>query len=289
MKHWETTDPEWGRILHLSDGKTEVSAALDFGIRVVGLSAAGEPNLFYRQPEDDQEYRTPKGWRLYGGHRLWTAPEGDWSYYPDNAPVSWELSEEGVSLEQADPWLRITKRLTLAFQPDGWIRVEHRVSNTDVKPISCGVWGVSTLSAGGSMEVSLPPAGEDDYAPGRMVQLWGKTSLSDPRLRMEGDRLLLQQTPSDAFFKIGLYTGRGEAVYRNHGQRFTCRFGSGEAPYPDGGCNFEAFLSSTMMELETLGGLCTLLPGEERTHTEFWQVEPEDSERTKSNEDHINV
>ena len=58
MKHWETTDPEWGRILHLSDGKTEVSAALDFGIRVVGLSAAGEPNLFYRQPEDDQEYRT---------------------------------------------------------------------------------------------------------------------------------------------------------------------------------------------------------------------------------------
>ena len=147
MKHWETTDPEWGRILHLSDGKTEVSAALDFGIRVVGLSAAGEPNLFYRQPEDDQEYRTPKGWRLYGGHRLWTAPEGDWSYYPDNAPVFWEFSEEGVSLEQADPWLRITKRLTLAFQPDGWIRVEHRVSNTDVKPISCGVWGVSTLSA----------------------------------------------------------------------------------------------------------------------------------------------
>ena len=163
------------------------------------------------------------------------------------------------------------------------------MSNTDVKPISCGVWGVSTLSAGGSMEVALPPAGEDDYAPGRMVQLWGKTSLSDPRIRMEGDRLLLQQTPSDAFFKIGLYTGRGEAVYRNHGQRFTCRFGSGEAPYPDGGCNFETFLSSTMMELETLGGLCTLLPGEERTHTEFWQVEPEDSERTKSNEDHINL
>ena len=46
MKHWETTDPEWGRILHLSDGKTEVSAALDFGIRVVGLSAAGERTSF---------------------------------------------------------------------------------------------------------------------------------------------------------------------------------------------------------------------------------------------------
>ena len=67
MKHWETTDPEWGRILHLSDGKTEVSAALDFGIRVVGLSAAGEPNLFYRQPEDDQEYRTPKGFTAATG------------------------------------------------------------------------------------------------------------------------------------------------------------------------------------------------------------------------------
>ncbi len=277
MNHWETEDSELGRILHLSDERTETAVALDLGIRVLGLSVLGKPNLFYRQPAEDSEFSTADGWRLYGGHRLWTAPEGDWSYYPDNAPVLWRLRENGVSLGQKDPWMGLEKKLELTFLPDGWIRADHGVVNVDRKPFRCGVWGISTLAPGGSMEVLLSPVEAEAYAPGRAFQLWGETSLSDPRVRMEKDRLLLRHMPSDAFFKLGTYTARGEAVYRNYGQRFICRFESGAGPYPDSGCNFEAFLSRSMMELETLGGLCTLLPGEEQTHTEFWRVEPEEA------------
>ena len=43
-------DAKRGNLIWLSDGRTEAAAALDFGIRIVHLSCAGKPNLFYSQP-----------------------------------------------------------------------------------------------------------------------------------------------------------------------------------------------------------------------------------------------
>ena len=45
-------DAKRGNLIWLSDGRTEAAAALDFGIRIVHLSCAGKPNLFYSQPDD---------------------------------------------------------------------------------------------------------------------------------------------------------------------------------------------------------------------------------------------
>ena len=272
MSHWLTTDPELGRLLWFTDGKTEIAAALDFGIRLLHLSCTGRENLFYRQPKDDREFVTEEGWRIYGGHRLWTAPEGDWSYFPDNKPVQWELLENGVVLRQEDPWLGLTKALTAVFLPSGEVQVDHTVCKTDRKPITCGVWGISTLAPGGLGEVTLSPESADEYAPSRNFCLWGNTSITDPRISMQKDRLYIRHISKDDFFKMGLYTTAGEAVFQNFGQRLTCLFGSSEQPYPDSGSNFEIYLSRNMMELETLGGLRTLLPGETAVHREIWRV-----------------
>ena len=57
------TDDQLGRILWLSDGKTEIGVALDFGIRVMHLSCVGLENLFYRQPADLSDgLITEEGW-----------------------------------------------------------------------------------------------------------------------------------------------------------------------------------------------------------------------------------
>ena len=40
--------------------------------------------------------------------------------------------------------------------------------------------------------------------------------------------------------------------------------------YPDFGCSFETFTNADFLELETLGPLATLAPGESLTHTERW-------------------
>ena len=69
-------DAKRGNLIWLSDGRTEAAAALDFGIRIVHLSCAGKPNLFYSQPDDLSDgLATEAGWRIYGGHRFWSSPE----------------------------------------------------------------------------------------------------------------------------------------------------------------------------------------------------------------------
>ena len=41
-----------GKMLFLTDGKTEIGCALEFGIRVSHLSAVGMENIYYEQPAD---------------------------------------------------------------------------------------------------------------------------------------------------------------------------------------------------------------------------------------------
>ncbi|HJS19230.1 MAG TPA: hypothetical protein VJ785_10805, partial [Anaerolineales bacterium] len=56
----------------------------DLGPRIIGLYAKGvEGNLFVVTP--DQHWPTPHGeYYLYGGHRLWTAPEDPFYTCPEN-------------------------------------------------------------------------------------------------------------------------------------------------------------------------------------------------------------
>ena len=44
----------------------------------------------------------------------------------------------------------------------------------------------------------------------------------------------------------------------------------GPAALPDMGSNFETFTKAAFQELETLGPLMTLEPGQSVTHTEYW-------------------
>ena len=46
MKAYIKNDPQRGRIYWMTDGKTDVGVALDFGIRIVHLSCAGMENLY---------------------------------------------------------------------------------------------------------------------------------------------------------------------------------------------------------------------------------------------------
>jgi len=65
----------------------------------------------------------------------------------------------------------------------------------------------------------------------------------------------------------------GKAVFENKGQRLTLSFGSQPlAEYPDNGCNFELYMCSRFMELESLGVMTHILPGECASHTETWHL-----------------
>ncbi len=264
-----------GRVLWLSDDHAEVGLALDYGLRIIHMSCPGMENLFYEQPADLSDgFTTEEGWKLYGGHRLWMSPESHLSNCPDNDPVTYTQDGDSVLVQQnTEPWLGIRKALRITFL-EGKVQVDNIIENASDHEIEGASWGVNTLAGGGTARVDFPNYGVGDCRPHRVVSLWGPTDLHDERIRFTADSLTAVHAPLKQYFKLGLYCHTGVATYENKGQRFTLTFAAPPlAQLPDLGCNFELYMCSQFMELESLGITHTLQPGESMTHTEYWQLE----------------
>ncbi len=266
-----------GRVFWMEHHGMEVGVALDFGIRVVHLSAAGCENLYYTQPEDRSDgFSTPDGWLLYGGHRMWLAPESDDSYYPDNSPVTFAVEENAVTFTQLpDPVMGLEKQLRLVLT-DGGIRAEHSHKNITDRPIIGASWGVNTLDGGGRAEIPFLGAPAGDYTPRRVVSLWADTNLHDPRLHFDREHLTATYMDVEGYLKLGIYSKAGKAEFYNKGQKFTLGFAVlPMEDLPDGGCNFELYMCRKFVELEPLGASAIIAPGQCASHWETWLVEKE--------------
>jgi hypothetical protein len=85
----------WPNCFRLSNDSVELVVTTDVGPRIIFYGWKGQKNQFVVVPETAGMTGGDQ-WRLYGGHRLWNAPEHfPNSYYPDNGPV--ELVEEKKS------------------------------------------------------------------------------------------------------------------------------------------------------------------------------------------------
>src|SRR5688500_11349363 len=91
----------WPNCYRLSNGVVDLVITTDVGPRVIRFGFLGEDNEF-------KEYAEMSGktggdeWRIYGGHRLWHAPEAaPRTYFPDNAPVQIEEHAGFVRLIQS--------------------------------------------------------------------------------------------------------------------------------------------------------------------------------------------
>lgn len=279
MEYTIQKDPQYGRLLWLTGNGAKLAVALDFGIRILHAGCVGMENLLYQQPADLSDgYFDQNGWRLYGGHRLWAAPENELSTTADNFPIHWSKEDHSILLWE-DPSLQtgLQKFLKIIFLPDGHIRLEHSLLNISDHPICCASWGITSLAPGGYAKVDYSRPQNACLQPQRSISLWGDSSVSDPRLTFTPDQLKVTFQPLPNTCKIGLYCPKGLAVYENKRQRFTLRFSPETMEQlPDGGCNFELFLCRHFMELEALGIKKHLEPGEYTSHWELWKFEKMD-------------
>ena len=267
---------QWGNVLWLSHGDVEIGVALDFGIRIVHLACKGMENLYYVQPNDLSDNFVKDGWRVYGGHRLWMAPESLDSYCPDNNPVKYQLEENGVLItQQPDPALKICKSIRITCLDDGGIALDHTIENLSSETIVGASWGVNTLDGGGVARINFSCGTKGGFNPKRTVSLWSDTNLHDKRVKFDREYLVATHMADvPEYFKIGLYVQPGEAILTNKGQKMTISFDV--APMDaciDGGCNFELYLCSKFMELETLGVRTEIAPGKTAQHREIWHLE----------------
>ena len=267
------THPVWGKALFIDNGTIEIGIPLEFGIRIGHLSYLGEENLFFEQPLDMEELATPEGWRVRGGHRLWVAPESKEVYYPDNSPISYEISDDKLMIFQdEDPWLSMKKSIMLSFIDKETVLVEHELLNTGKDTKKCSLWGVTSVAPCGTEYIPLHYR-DGGMDPLHRVSMWDYTSLGDNRVKYERTSITLEHTQVPERYKIGVGHPAGAVTYINKGVIFEKSFNiAPEMIYPDGDVSYETFMCRHMVEIESLSPLYELIPGKTISHNEVWKL-----------------
>ena len=271
----------WHNTLRLANEDMELFVTTDIGPRI----------LVYKTPLGDNVLKTfddqlgssgELEWRIRGGHRLWLAPEDPTlSYHLDNGPAAWRydsFSGEVVVESVQDAPQRIRKTLGILSAAQGSrVSLRHTVVNEGDQPIMLAVWALTVMQAEGLEIIPQPPLGEHprDLLPNRGIVLWAYSDLSDLRLTLGSRFWLLRQAANYPPIKIGL-AHRERWIAYVLGETLYLKIFEYDptAAYPDGGCNFETFTDSEMLEIESLGPLVTLQPGESTDHHETWHLFP---------------
>ena len=260
----------YGTCLFAFNDDIEIGIPLNFGIRVCYLSYQGSENLFFEQPKDMTDITTPEGWRIYGGHRLWMAPESSVTYYPDNEPITYQLDGDKIILSQeVDPWLNIKKVFEITLGKKA-VKIKHKVQNVGDKPIKFSLWPITSLDAGGTEIIPLPTT-KDDFKGSYRLTTWYHSDLGDERIEFSKKYIKLQHKPLEKCLKIGVGHPGGNVKYINKGVVFEKSYKIFDKKnYADGNVSFETYLCEHMVEVETLSPLYTIKPNKTAVHTEKW-------------------
>ncbi len=262
----------------LSNGEIEVVVTTDIGPRVTRYGFVGGENILGDVPGSLAE-KDRNTWQSWGGHRLWIAPEGrPKSYGPDNSPISHTVNGNAITLEQpVEPGTGIQKTIVVTVDAAGTgVTLRHTLTNRGQKPFELAPWALTVMNPGGTAVVPQEPYESHDTAllPARPMVLWHYTDLSDPRFTFGPKFLRLSTDASkEPPQKIGIGNKQGWVAYARNGLLFVKRaaYQDGKS-YPDYGCTFEVYTAGNFIEVESLGFLQTLAPGQSAEHTERWTL-----------------
>ncbi len=250
------------------------------GPRIVRLGTIGSPrNLLAETP--DVGWETPHGrYELFGGHRLWFAPEDpDRVAVPDGSGLVLEPEPDGIRLTGlAELPTGLVRSMVLRLTPGrAGLEVCHELQNVADRPIELAPWSITQLPLGGTVLLPQFRATPGHHVkPNRTLVLWPYTNWEDPRFRPR-DGLLTLEADAGPDFKIGYFNGAGWVGYVRDGAVLVRRFEPLVGrPHPDLGCNVETYIGSRFVELELLGPLTKLAPGATVALVERWDVHAAD-------------
>ncbi len=279
MIHLEKTAyAGWENCYRFTNGLVELIITADVGPRILRFGFVGGENQFAQFAEQSGQ-TGGDDWRIYGGHRLWHAPEKPGrTYYPDNAPVTVEAQDGLVRITQPiEPTTGLQKEMDVRLWLDeAQVRVTHRLINHNLWTVEVAPWALSVMAPGGTAVAPLPPRLQhgDTFLPSAALVIWPYTDLSDPRYQFGREYIFLHQDPARATpQKIGLAGVPGWAAYQRGHHLFISSFvPQPDATYPDMGSRLEFFTNDRMLEVETLGPLTKLPPQGQVEHIEKWSL-----------------
>jgi hypothetical protein len=277
----------WKNNLRLANDDAELVVTLDVGPRVISYRLNGGVNVMKNYASMMGGTNEPE-WQIRGGHRFWLAPEDlTRTYFADNRPVKWEQIGPHAARFTPPPETEygVQKVMELKLAARGTrVEVTLRVLNIGSTPTDLAPWGPTVMAPGGVEIIPLPPKRNHpghvtnakspaDYGPNQELILWPYFDFADTRWTFGSRYAFLRQDVSKGPTKIGLAHREGWVAYLNSGVLFVKRFDYREgAVYPDWGTRYQTFSNEDMLEMETVGELVTLQPGQSAELVESWEL-----------------
>ncbi len=271
----------WPNCYRISNGEVEVIVTGDIGPRIMRYGFVDGQN-FFKEFADQMGKSGEAEWQPRGGHRIWFAPEDPVkTYAPDNSPARIVPQSDGViATGKVEALTGLEKQIEVKMAGSGTsVEVIHRIRNAegDAWETPMAPWALTMLAPGGYGIHHFPPRGThpEMLLPTNPLVMWAFTNLADPRWTLLECYLVLRQDPANSTpQKLGSFNRDTLGAYYLNGEMFIKRTRADGEPtaYPDFGCSFETFTNADFLELETLGPLRRLQPGETVTHTEWWSA-----------------
>jgi hypothetical protein len=257
---------------HLS---VEVLAAA--GPRIVRVKLAGASENVLGEAAD-VSWDTPWGrFRVRGGHRLWCAPESPTlTSVPDEGGLRVSESARGLRLERLEPESNLSKAMEIELAADrAALTVRHSIRNEGGAVVERAPWAITILPFGGVavLPQQRGPIGESEALPNRALVLWPYSSVSDSRLELGDELVLVHAVSAPARFKIGYLNRTGWTAYLRGGVLLCKHFDpQPEREHVDLGSNAEVYCDHHLFEFETVAPLSRLEPSAEVEYEERWEL-----------------
>ncbi|MEM3711080.1 MAG: hypothetical protein QW453_03420 [Thermoprotei archaeon] len=259
--------------------KLLIGIPIDIGPRILYLTTTEDPdfNLFNILPEITVE--TPEGiWHIHGGHRLWTSPEDmPRTYSLDDKPVKLENRNDKVTIIGNPEYNNnVLKKIHIEPGDEEYsVKVTHEIVNIGRWPIEYACWALSVMRNNGFAVIPVKPKRVDPHGllPDRYIVIWPYTILRDPRLYLLDTYIAIRQDTSiPRALKISTKANPNWIAYWVQGYAFIKKFIEEKAQYPDYGSTVEVYTNDKFLELETVGPLKRIHPGDSNIHVEIWKV-----------------
>lgn len=282
VRHDDTPDGDYhGQpIRRLANDRLWLDVLASAGPRIVRLGLAGSSlNLLAETPGEGWD--TPYGrYDLFGGHRLWFAPEDpDRVAVPDGHGLDLSDEVDGIRLTgAAEPQTGLVRSVGIRLLRDRpGVELRHELRNVSAATLELAPWAITQLPLGGTVLLPQPAATQGHHVrPNRFLVLWPYSSWEDERFRPI-DGLLTIDAVGGPSLKVGTFDEAGWVAYLRGGTLLIRRFEPLVGrPHPDLGCNVEVFVGGAFVELELLGALARLEPGATTRLVEVWELDTVD-------------
>lgn len=275
----------FGKSLYMTNGTVDLIASLNIGPRILRYGYVGEDNIFIADTENKcivhqtspalkARYGEEHYYSTYGGHRLWQAPEvHPISHYPDNFPIEYEITENGVILTPPPQHVNnIQMKICITLGEGTEVKLHQEIKNIATHMQRLAAWSI-TMCANGGIEILKRNTTAIPGNPNMNIALWSNANF-DSDIIFIGSKYITVTQPREGSIKFGFQLEHGDTYYVKGDTVFKKEYYPvyPYGNYTDGNSSFETWSCKHFTELECLSEYKQLAPNQSVTLDETWSL-----------------